>query len=192
MKAKIIAVRSMQLAAVCLLVAVRGAQAASVTLEAGSAAAGIGAEVAVPILAEKAQKMGALLLDLTYDPGILEALELDEFQDEDLAAGASVEANVVEPGRWRLALARSEAIEGTGVLLRLKFRAIAGGESTLNLENVQAWDQTDPPLDMLVNHRAGAVVVSSAGGPIWIYAIAGVAGLVVLAGLAKALRGKNR
>lgn len=179
-------------AAVFLLLTCGRGQASSVTLVAGTASGAIGSEVVIPIVAEGARQMGALVLDLVYDAALLEAVELDEFEDEDLAAGASVEGYVVEPGRWRVALARSEPMIGTGTLLRLRFRAVSAGQSAVVLENVQAWDHSAPPLDMLVTLREGSVVVGSGLSAVWLYAAGGVAGLILLLILTKAVRGGKR
>lgn len=182
------------LAAALLMGLVAVANAASVTLAAGDVTAGAGQEVLVPITAEGAQKMGALMADVTYDPLILEAREVDELQDADLAAGAAIEANVVEPGRWRVALARSEAIEGSGSLLRLRFQVIGQGQSPVAMENVRAWDQSVPPLDMLVKLQPGAVTVAAPAkskGRAYGLIGAGVIGLVIIALIAARARKKT-
>jgi len=185
-------IRLILIAATALLLAGGRAQAASVTLVAGDVLAGSGSEVVVPVTAEGAQKMGALMMDLTYDPTILQAKEIEEFQDGDLAAGASVEANVIEPGRWRVALARSEPIEGKGALLRFRFQAIGTGRSSMAIEKAQAWDQSTPPLDMLVKLQPGSVVVAAAGRPLWLYGAIGAGAVMILLIVARVLRPKKQ
>lgn len=150
------------------------ARAATVSLVVGEVPARAGAEVVVPVMADSVQKMGAMMLDLTYDARLLEAKEVEEFQDGDLTAGASVDANVIQPGRWRAALARSEPIDGKGVLLKFRFKAIGQGKSVVAMEKVRAWDQSTPPLEMLVKLQPGSVTVASAGGSVRLYAVIGV------------------
>ncbi|MEI7836629.1 MAG: cohesin domain-containing protein [Planctomycetota bacterium] len=157
------------------------AQASSVTLGVGSIAGASGSKVEVPINIRGAQQLGALQIELIYDPAILDAPTVEKGS---LPQEITVGHNVVSPGRLRMVMNTSakESISGDGMLMKAVFlvKGQNGQKCDLRLEQGQAWDNTKPeatPYEMLVTVEAGKFTVGS-GLPIAL--IAGIVGAVVL------------
>jgi len=126
-------------------------RAASVTVAVPSVEGEMGAQIKTPILVKDAQGVGALEMELTYDPGILELTEVDPGP---ILSGL-VDYNIVQPGRVKIAMATSQAVNGSGELFMISFKVMAAGQSQLGLENVLAWEQANSR-DMTVNLEPGA------------------------------------
>jgi hypothetical protein len=163
------------------------AQGASVTIAGGSVAGGAGASVTLPISVQGAQGLGALQMEFTYDPAVLEAVSVEEGA---LLAGAMVESKIGQAGRVPVALVAGKPISGDGELLKVRFRVLGAAGCAVGIEKARAWDQSTPPLDMLVTVQPGAVTVAAAGTPVWMYGAIG-GGAVVLAGLVWAVARKR-
>jgi len=114
-------------------------RAASFTLVAPSVEGAVGSQIKAPILVKDAQGMGALELELTYDPGVLELIEVVP----GAILSGLVDYNVVQPGRVKIAMATSQAVKGSGELFMISFKVMAAGQSPLGLENVLAWEQAN-------------------------------------------------
>jgi hypothetical protein len=158
------------------------AWASSVTLVVGSAQGASGAKVDVPINIRGAQQLGALQMDLTYDPAVLDTPTVEKGA---LAQEITLGSNVVSPGRLRVVMNTSakESVSGDGMLMKAVFvvKGQSGQKCDLRLEQVQAWDNTKPdapPYEMLVTVEPGKFAVGGAGLPLAL--IAGICGGVVL------------
>jgi len=158
------------------------AWASSVTLVVGSVKGASGSKVEVPINVRGAQQLGALQMDLTYDPAILDAPTVEKGA---LAQEITLGSNVVSPGRLRLVMNTSarESVSGDGTLMKAVFvvKGLSGQKCDLRLEQVQAWDNTKPdapPYEMLVTVEPGKFAVGGAGLPMAL--IAAICGAVVV------------
>ena len=158
------------------------AWASSVTLVVGSVEGASGSKVEVPINIRAAQQLGALQMELVYDPAILEAQTVE---NGSMPQEITVGHNVVSPGRLRVVMnaPARESISGDGTLLKALFTVKGqGGQSCdLLLEQVQAWDNTKPdapPYEMLVTVEPGKFTVGGGGLPVAL--IAAICGAVVL------------
>jgi len=157
-------------------VVLAASEASTLTLTVGSAEGGVGSEVVVPVGVQGSQALGALQMELVYDPAVLEPKTVDEGA---ALPAATMDDNPAVAGRWKVGLAVSKAFTGDGEMLRFRFRIRGGSKSAVTLANAHAWDQSTPPLEMLVRVQGGSVVVG--GGPGWIvYAGLGGAAVVLL------------
>lgn len=151
---------------------------ASVTVVAPTVEGAVGQEIKAPILVKDAQGVGALELELTYDPGVLELIEV---QPGAILSGL-VDFNVLQPGRVKIAMATSQAVNGSGELFVISFKVTAAGQSPLGLENVLAWEQANSQ-EMTANLKPGAFKTSGgttvAGSPGFSYLTVGAI-LIVL------------
>ncbi len=158
------------------------AWASSVTLVVGSVGGASGSKAAVPINVRGAQQLGALQMELTYDPAVLDAPTVEKGS---MPQEITVGSNVVSPGRLRVVMNASarESISGDGTLMKVVFlvKGQSGQQCDLRLEQVQAWDNTKPdapPYEMLVTVEPGKFTVGGAGLPVAL--IAGIGGAVVV------------
>jgi len=183
----------------------------SLKLVVGNIQGAPGAKVELPIEAQAAQQLGALQMELIYDPGILEPLSVEPGT---LSADLTVDHHVAIPGRLRIVMNASarESVSGDGTLLKAIFNVKGTGAQScaLALEEVQAWDNTrpdSPPYEMLVSVEPGAFTVTSeaaegadpvesteSGEPVdtnWMM-IVGIAGGVLLLLIVAFALGKSR
>jgi len=182
-----IVMRSALVVLLAACVVAPGARAASVTVAVASARGAPGAEVKVPVSVRGAQGLGALQMELVYDPAVLEARKVEEGA---LLSGAMVESNVPQPGRMRVALVSGEPVNGDGVLLMARFVACgaAGKECQVQAENARAWEHSTN-LDMRVSVEPGKFTVAAAGlSPVLLGAIAAIVAIVLVAIVAFARR----
>jgi hypothetical protein len=153
------------------------ADGATITISAGSAQSGPGSDVVVPVSVQGAKDLGAIQLELVYDPAVLEPKQLDE--------GAALPPGVLDDnpavaGRWKVGLASNKPFSGDGELFRFKFTVRGGSKSAVSLESAHVWDNAIPPLEMLVKMEAGVVTVGSAASGFGLYASIGGAAVVLL------------
>lgn len=162
------------------------------TIAHGSAEAGSIAKV--PIRFNSAVNIGALQLELVFDPALL---RFKGIENGPVLSSALVESNVVQPGRARVALVSNEEVKGSGVLLVAEFEMLAGPPvaTTISLESARGWDQINN-LPVLVVQQPGEWMRTASAAPVatmpvsvpeenalkpaipvWLY---GLGGLVVL------------
>ena len=153
------------------------ADGATITISAGSAKGGAGSEVVVPVSVQGAKYLGAIQLELVYDPAVLEPKKLD---DGTALPPGVLDDNPAVAGRWRVGVAANKPFSGDGELFRFKFKVRGGSKSAVSLENAHVWDNAIPPLEMLVKVEAGTVTVGSAGGGFGLYASIGGGAVVLL------------
>jgi RNA polymerase subunit RPABC4/transcription elongation factor Spt4 len=129
--------------------------AASVTVAIPAVDGSAGTQVRVPVLVREAQGVGALELELTYDPSVLEAQSVEPGP---ILSGL-VDFNVVQPGRLKIAMATSQAVNGSGELFLVMLKVLSSGQSRLGLEKVAAWEQANSQ-EMTVSLEPGAFKTS--------------------------------
>src|SRR5688500_17029917 len=93
--------------------------AASVTVRAPTLEGTSGKEIEIPIDVAGAAGVGALRVELTYDPAILEPVAVEQ---GDLAKNARVDFNQLEPGRIIMGFVTLENVEGDGTVMVARFR----------------------------------------------------------------------
>ena len=157
------------------------ASAASVTVEAGATRGSTGSKVAVPINIHHAEKLGALQLDLSYDPALLEAAD-NAVEKGSFPQDITIVSHVLAPGSLRIVMygPTSESIDGDGTLLKAFFtvKGQNGQSCELHLDGVKAGDNMKPDarsLPMLVTIQDGKFTVGSVY-PLWMI----IAGAVLL------------
>lgn len=164
-----------------LVYSVGPAQAASVTITAPTATGAPGAEVSVPIRVTAAPGLGALHLEVTFDPTVLEGLSATGGA---LAAGGALVDSNATPGRLVIGVVSSEKIDGDGEIVIAKFRVLGAKGSTtpLGLEKLQAWEGTLDRLDIQAIAAPGSFTVTGAASsfPWWIVAVAAALLLIIL------------
>lgn len=156
--------------------AVAQAQTATVRVESVEAPAGQVAEV--PVIVDGSPGIAAMHLELTYDPNVL---AVDSVEVGSLMAGNALAAfSTDEPGRVVISLAAAEDVTGDGPLAVAKFQVNGevGQISALDLEYVEAWDESG--FDLVVDTEAGEFTVGSAGLPLWLLAVLGALLLLVI------------
>jgi len=162
------------------LIVARAAFGASVTVSAPTVEAQAGGTVDVPIQLAGAQGLGAVHVELVYDPSVLTA----ESVTKGALAGnnALVESNLKQAGRAIIGVVTLDGISGDGTLATVRFqvKGDAGAKSALNFENNQAWER-ESHAEVLVTSQPGQVTIA-AGLPTWL--LPGLGALVVLVLLA--------
>ncbi len=98
--------------------------------------------IAVPINTQGADDVGALHIELAYDPAILQVADVAEGI---LGENAMMETNLDTPGWVVISMIDSNGMSGDGSLAVVNFEVLAtdGATCPLNLENLKAWDSTD-------------------------------------------------
>jgi hypothetical protein len=89
-----------------------------------------GEEIQVPVRIEGAAEAISFLLDLRYDPAVIELVGTDIGGE---AAAFHLEANTVEAGRARLALFSASPLGGDGEIITLTFRVVGSPRSRTDL-----------------------------------------------------------
>jgi len=152
-----------------LLLTVRLVQAESVTVRLDAAEAANGDDAEIPILVEAAPGIGAMHVELTYDPAVLEATSVDS--GELLDDGTLLDFNIPEPGRIVFGFVTLGSVEGDGEVAVAKFKVLgeADDESPLNFENMEAWEGGENRFDILVTTEGSTFTVASGSSfPWWI------------------------
>jgi len=113
-------------------------------------------EVSIPINAENANNIGALHLELVYDPAVLEPTEVEKGV---LSGNAMLEFNIDMPGRVVIGMIDAAGMSGDGSLVVVSFRVIGKeGTRTLDLEKVAAHDAASL-MDVPTKATAGSFTV---------------------------------
>lgn len=131
----------------------------------GSLDKAVGTRVTVPIVVTAEAPVGAAQWDLLYDPARLRWVGGGEGA---LAIGILIDANVISPGRTKIAFAGGDGVKGTGEIYLAEFEWIGKQpESTgIRFANVRAWDQSGG-LELTTSGAAGdlAPVIGVAAPP---------------------------
>ncbi|MCE9606044.1 MAG: cohesin domain-containing protein [Planctomycetia bacterium] len=106
----------------------------------GGTGATAGSTVTVPIVVTAEVTVGAAQWELLYDPARLRWVGGDAGH---LASGTLIDANLLEPGRAKIAFAGGEDVKGTGEIYRADFEWIGNQTEPTGIRfaNVRAWDQ---------------------------------------------------
>ena len=173
--------RKIRFVVATLLIVVWGASVASaqsqtVALTVPTVKAATGAELSVPISVTGGTDVGAVHLELTFDPAVLEPKAVT--RGRAAPANTLVESKAAS-GRYVIGLVSSDKITADGVLVVATFKVIAkkGATSNLGLDKLQAWEGDVNRFEFKVVGTNGRLTVTGKGGFPWIY-------LLIAAGLA--------
>jgi hypothetical protein len=177
----------------CLLPAAP-AHATPVTVTVDSFQATAGDVARVPVLVEGARDIGALHLELQYDPSVL-SVESVENGTLPAARNAMLEFNAGAPGRVVIGLISVDGIQGDGAIAIITFKATgrSGQKTTLELQQCRAWE-TKSHFDILVDARSGSAQLTGISGAKllpWILLAAAIVLLFLIVALALLLRGRK-
>jgi len=182
------------LSALLLLVTATRASADVVRLQGPHTRASAGATFEAPFTVAAATALGALQLDIRYDPALLEDIAVEPGAML-IAAQGGLEFRVVEPGRVRIALACSKPIDGDGplFLLRGAIRGDAGTKAAaLKIDAALAW-QAKTLRELRVEPSDGTITPGSAVSDVasaipWVGILVGFGVAVVLLPIVLKLR----
>lgn len=174
------------------LVGAASIYAASVTVRVGSVEAAPGEVAQVPVTIAGSPGIGAMHLELTYDPALL---AVEGVEQGSLVAGNALMAfNTDEPGRIIISLAAADEIAGDGTLAVASFLVSGekGQTTALDLEYSQAWDGEG--FELAVELEPGQLTVGSSGLPLALLAALALLALVMILLLVVILarRGRRR
>lgn len=167
------------------------ALAATLTMRAPSLEATAGGTVDVPIDVSGASGIGALHLEVIYDPAVIKA---DTVTRGALAGGnALIDFNPDKPGRLIIGIATLDDIKGDGVLATARFKVVgqAGQSSALGIEKGEAWEGASRQT-VLVKTEAGKLTVKGGLPGWWLWALIALGVLVLLLLLFFLLRRRKR
>lgn len=175
-------------AAGVVLLPLGAASASTVTVSAPTVQGANGSDVKVPISLSGASNLGALHVEITFDPRVLTGATVDAGK---LAEGALLQSNDA-PGRVRFGLATGAKIDGDGEIAIVHFKVVGpkGAQTPLAIELVQAWEATPERFEVKPVVQAGRFTVSggSSSFPWWIVVAAVLAVLLLLFLLARRRR----
>ena len=190
----------------CLCCAPLHAEQFHVTV--GSDSKSAGSKITVPIVVTAEAAVGAAQLELLYDPARLQWVSGDPGK---LTANTLIDANVLEPGRVKIAFAGGEDVRGTGTIYQAVFewKGTQAGATRIRFAGVRAWDQASG-LELTTSSSPGEAVPAVAApvsegkteqvtspqagaGPNYIlYGIIAVVVLIVVLAMAAVLRKGGR
>ena len=147
------------------------------TLAIGEVEAAHGDGVEVPVELTGAAAIGAVHLEITFDPDVLTPTDV---VGGSMASSALVDFNATD-GRVVIGVVSGDGIDGDGSVVIARFDVIGsdGATSPLTLENVQAWEATTDRFELKIDTTDGTFTVYNGGGLPW-WLIAAMLLLVVL------------
>ena len=149
-----------------LVLTIAVASAAAMTISAGMLEAQEGSTLQVPVQLTSAPGVGALHVEMVYDPKVVSP----EAVTKGALAGnnALLESNITRPGRVVFGLVTLDGINGDGTVATINFKVIgsAGATSALRFENCAAWEG-GTHAEVLVKTKDGQVTIAS-GFPSWL------------------------
>jgi hypothetical protein len=165
--------------AVVLMPTASHAAATSVAVAVPAAKGGSGAEVKVPITITGAEGVGAMHVELTFDPAVLQPLSAEKGRL--VSTNALVDSNP-QPGRLTIGMVSSDKVSGTGEVIVAKFKVLGkkSSKSALGLEKVQAWEGDVNRFDIKVTTTPGEFTVTGKKAFPWLIIV--IAAAVVIAG----------
>ncbi len=163
-----------------LLSAAAFSQSGPVTLSVPTLTAAANSAVDIPITAAGANGIGAMHIELVYDPAVL---TWESVTAGALAQGSLIDAGAETPGRLVIALATVNSLNGAGQLAVARFKVVgAGGQTTaLALEKTTAWEGTHYR-EIQVVTQPGKLTVNSPL-PLWLILAAAALCLLLLFGV---------
>lgn len=105
----------------------------------------------VPIEVKQAENIGSLMIQLSYDPDVMSALEVKSSQ---LTTNSMIEYNTEIPGLVLVGIVDAEGINGDGAIAEISFDIIQNTETTLILiDQLEAYDvETLIDVQFITNH----------------------------------------
>lgn len=149
------------------------------TLAIGEVEAAHGDGVEVPVELTGAAAIGAVHLEITFDPEVLTPTDV---VGGSMASSALVDFNATD-GRVVIGVVSSDGIDGNGSVVIARFDVIGsdGATSPLALENVQAWEATIDRFELKIDTTDGTFTVNNGGGlPWWLFAAIAAAVLMLV------------
>ena len=126
-----------------------GGEVMSLAVRPGSTLAN--GQATVVLETRRPQGLGALEVEIVYDPQVLEARSVTK---EALLANGMLEYDL-RPGRVRCVMINGEPITADGAVLAIHFESKRdSGQTTIGLENIKAWD-FNRALEMRVSAAPG-------------------------------------
>lgn len=121
----------------------------------GSMGKTVATTVTVPVVVTAETPVGAAQWELLYDPARLRWVGGVEGT---LATGTLIDANVIEPGRAKIAFAGGDGVKGTGEIYRVEFEWLGRQvePTVIRFASVRAWDQSGG-LELTTSAAAGNV-----------------------------------
>lgn len=116
-------------------------QAAQFHVTIGSEGKTVGSTITIPIVVTAEVTVGAAQLELLYDPQRLRWVGGDAGQ---LTTNTLIDANLLDPGRVRIAFAGGDDVHGSGTIYQATFQWTDSqtGATSLRFAGVRAWDQS--------------------------------------------------
>ena len=109
--------------------------------------------VMIPIELLNANNLGSFQLTVSYDPDVLEVIEV---RAEGLAKKAMLEFNADTPGLLIIGIVDSAGINGNGLVAKVDFKILQkDGQSRLQIESAQAHN-VETLVDIAVNIENGS------------------------------------
>lgn len=161
-----------------LLLVAQTAHAASLTIGIEAAEAEAGGQIDVPITADVPDAVGAVQLELTFDPDVLNATEV--IKGALIAGNSLLEFNTDVEGTVAIAIASLDDIVGDGELVIVSFEVVGsdGDTTEIGVADARAWE-SENHLEVLVETDSATLTVA-AGSSLPIALIAAVAAVLVL------------
>ena len=146
-------------------------------LEVASTTAPVGGTAQVKVTVGGAREVGAMDLDLRYDPEVLRFVAIERGP---AAQQALADSNAIQPGRLLIALAASDGLADAGLLLTASFDVLGaeGARSPVAVEAANAY-HFEELIDLPLQTTGGEVVVGAAHSLV-AYLFLGGLGIVVL------------
>jgi hypothetical protein len=138
-----------------------------------------GDDVAIPIFVNQAPGIGAMHVELVYDPNVLEIKSVDK--GKLLKTSPLLDFNATQPGRVVIGFATTDNVEGDGPVATAHFtvKGEKNATSPLTLEKVRAWEGGTNRFEILVTTKTASFTVGGKSGfPLWL--IASIAAVFLL------------
>jgi hypothetical protein len=183
--------KGLALAIILCLLAVPVLAQGGLTVSVGDIRAPHGQDVTIPIEVRGASGVGAMHIEITYDPAVL--APTGTVQPGQLAAGGLVVGNTSASGRVILSVAHANGFSGDGVVANVVARVsgMDGASTPLRLQNVTAHNaQSKAAVAVSTSDGAfaeGAGKVSAKGGtPAGVWVLVGLLGVLIVGAIAYA------
>jgi hypothetical protein len=152
------------------------ASAAAMQVAIGSPQSGAGKTVIIPVTVSGASNLGAMDMQVTYDPALL---KLAGAQMGSLSPNGVAEANEPQAGTVLISFVDSQGITGSGDVVKITFDVLGstGASSTLTLQ-ARAYDLDLK--DIPVTAKSGSVTVGSGKSGIELLLIISALGLAFI------------
>jgi len=156
------------------------AQSQTVALSAPDLKATSGSQVRVPIAVSGGSGVGALHIELTFDPAVLQPISVEKGK---VAPPNTLLDSSATSGRYVIGLVSSDKVTSDGEIVVAKFKVLGkrGAKSDLGLDKLRSWEGSVDRFEFKVTGKQGTFTVGGGSSfPWWIIV---VAALVIAAGL---------